>query len=91
MKGIAGLQVQFKLLGGDDRLAVGGKGDAIGRLRGVDPCRHGLLTVIDKDLHAVFVQQDAEFQGTVLAAHLAAAGMHDVGAGTRMAAVQRQL
>ena len=47
------LQIQFKLFHRNSCFAIGSKGDAIGRLGGVNPCGHGLLTVVDKDLHAV--------------------------------------
>jgi len=50
-----------------------------------------LLAVVDKNFDAVFVQQDTEFERTVLAADLAAAAVHDVGTGTGIAAIQHQL
>ena len=60
-------------------------------MRRVDPCGHGLFTVVSENFDAVFIQQDAELERTVLAAHLAAAAVNDVGTGTGIAAIQRQL
>ena len=54
-----------------DCFAIGSKGDAVGRLGGVDPCGHGLLAIVDENFDAVLIQQDAELERTVLAAHLA--------------------
>ena len=53
------LQIQFKLFQSNGCLTVCSKGDAIGGLRGVDPRCHRLLAIVDKNLHAVFIQQDA--------------------------------
>ena len=58
---------------------------------GGDPCGHGLFAIVGENFDAVFIQQDAELERTVLAADLAAAAVHDVGTGTGITAVQRQL
>ena len=68
-------QIQFKLFHRNSCFAIGSKGDAVGRLRGVDPCGHGLLAIVGENFDAVFIQQDAELERTVLAAYLAAAAV----------------
>ena len=50
-----------------------------------------MLTIVGENFDAVLIQQDAELERTVLAADLAAAAVNDVGTGTGIAAIQRQL